>query len=167
MSIFIISELEKMAEQQPITKTKEAVGVLIVCRQTNNIFLLQRSKLAGRSHQWALLSGGLEEGENPLEALGREVREEISVNPSTIDFYNIGKEVTTRNNFYYYVGFTNQEFIPKLNEENEDWGWFSLDENDTEYPYYLSTAQPMMHELEVKIEQIKNKFSNGTNKSTR
>jgi 8-oxo-dGTP pyrophosphatase MutT (NUDIX family) len=117
-----------MPEQKTITQKKQAVGILIIARNTGRVFLLQRSSSAGHSHLWALLSGGMEPGEDPLQTIAREVREEISINPSIIDFHLIKKEITPRNDFYYYVGFTNSEFRPTLDFENEDWGWFDPDE---------------------------------------
>jgi 8-oxo-dGTP pyrophosphatase MutT (NUDIX family) len=132
--------------EQVITKKKQAVGILIVARNTGRIFLLQRSASAGRSHLWALLSGGMEQGENPLNTVAREIREEIQINPSIIDFHFITKEITQRNDFYYYIGFTNSEFKPTLNHENEDWGWFNPD----------SLPKPMFPGLVDKIEQLTN-----------
>lgn len=125
-------------------KKKQAVGMLIICRSTNRLFLLQRSSAAGHSHLWALLSGGLEQGEVPLQGLAREVKEEININPSIIDFHLVKKETTHRNDFYYYIGFTNSEFIPKLDFENEDWGWFDGD----------NLPKPLYPGLKDKIEAL-------------
>lgn len=123
---------------------KQAVGMLIICRSTNRVFLLQRSPSAGHSHLWALLSGGLEPGEDSLKALAREVKEEISINPSIIDYHLVKKEITPRNDFYYYIGFTNSEFTPKLDFENEDWGWFDVD----------NLPKPLYPGLKDKIESL-------------
>lgn len=106
---------------------KQAVGVLIICRTTGRVLLLQRSSSAGHSHLWSLLSGGLDDGEKPINGIAREIREEISVNPNIINFFFINKESTERNDFFYYIGLTNTEFKPILDFENEDWGWFKME----------------------------------------
>lgn len=101
-------------------------GVLIKCLKTNNVLLLYRND---KSPMWALVSGGVDKGENPLEALKREIYEEMFANANKIDFKFIRVEHIPEKNidFYYYEGFTNLEFTPILDHENLNFGWFAKD----------------------------------------
>ena len=101
-------------------------GVLIKCKKTGHIFLLLRND---KQPVWALVSGTIEEGENILQGLKREVYEELKINPNIIDFKFVGTEYVVKKNmsFHYWQGFTNSEFIPILDHENLKSGWFSKD----------------------------------------
>lgn len=113
--------------------TDRAAGVLIKCIETDRILLLLRAE-GEHSNRWAMISGGIDKGEEVLAGLKREIREETQINadnPETkIDFKFIKKIVNTNKNseFYYYQGFTNREFLPKLDHENHDYMWCSKDD---------------------------------------
>ena len=98
---------------------------MIKCVETNKVLLLLRND---GNPTWSLVSGGLEGDEDPLEALKREFEEELSLKPTNVKFNKVGVETNTNNViFHYYEGFTSEEFEPKLDYENLDWGWFSKD----------------------------------------
>lgn len=128
-------------------KPKVAAGVLIRCIRTNRVLLLQRNENGGRYHGvWSLMSGGIEEGESVIDGLKREVTEEMSINPNLIDYVYIGEEWTPQKTmtFHYYEGFTMSEFIPTLDHENMDYGWFSEDDLPT----------PLYPKLDSKLQKI-------------
>lgn len=108
------------------TPKRKAAGVLIKCIKTGNVFLLLRND---KTPRWALMSGGVDEGETPIEALKREMYEELFVRANDILFKYIRVEHIPEKNmdFYYYEGFTNTEFKPILDHENLNSGWFSKD----------------------------------------
>lgn len=135
--------LIKNMEERP--KRKQHVGVLIKCTSTGRLFMLQRGS-APHKGSWGLISGGVEEGEDPLEALKREVNEELSIDPNIIQYRLAWKEKTTSTGveFFYYVGFTNKEFIAKLDHENLDYKWASIDE----------LPSPLFPNLDLKIAAI-------------
>jgi len=107
-------------------KKSVAAGVLIKCIKTDNIFLLLRND---KVPVWALMSGGIDKGENVMDGLKREVTEELSINPSDIVFKFVGIEHEPNNGreFHYYQGYSNKEFKPILDHENLQYGWFSKD----------------------------------------
>lgn len=128
-------------------KTKKvAAGVLIKCEKTNKILLLLRSSGGIGGNTWNLLAGGINEDEEVLDGLKREVTEEISINPDRIEFKFINKTFDKDRNldFHYFKGFTKSEFIPKLDHENTDFGWFSKDE----------LPSPLFPKLKSKIDKI-------------
>jgi 8-oxo-dGTP pyrophosphatase MutT (NUDIX family) len=79
------------------------------------------------------LAGGLEKEETPLQALKREIKEELSISADDINFKKVGIEHIDKKNleFHFYNGFTSSEFLPTLNNENLKCGWFGKDEIPT------------------------------------
>jgi 8-oxo-dGTP pyrophosphatase MutT (NUDIX family) len=117
---------------------QKVAGVLIKCLKTNRVLLLLRND---KQPKWALMSGGMEEGEHPIETLKREIGEELSIDASNIQFeYDRVEHIPEKNrNFYYYKGFTMSEFKPILDHENLKYGWFSKDKIPT--PLYKGLAE--------------------------
>lgn len=101
-------------------------GVLIKCIKTDRVFLLLRND---KKPTWALMSGGIEKGEDVLEGLKREMYEELFVKPTNVEFKKIGVENIPSKNmeFHYFEGLTNSEFKPILDSENLNSGWFAKD----------------------------------------
>lgn len=108
-------------------------GVLIKCTKTNRVFLLLRND---KVPSWALMSGGIDKGENVLEGLKREMMEELFVKPTDIEFKHIGVErIPSKNmDFHYFEGYCNYEFKPILDHENLQYMW--TDMNHLPSPLY-------------------------------
>jgi len=112
-------------------KKTVSAGVMIKCTKTDNIFLALRSKGGDNGETWNLIAGGIEDSdESVLDGLKREIKEELQIDPELIDYKFIRKEFIKEKNmdFHYYEGFTKSEFIPTLDEENLDFGWYGKDE---------------------------------------
>lgn len=104
---------------------ENVAGVLIKCLTTNRVFLLYRND---PNPKWALMSGGMDKGESPIDTLIREIGEELDINAEDLIKFKYDKtEFIPQKNrkFHYYKGFTMSEFIPKLDHENLNFGWFS------------------------------------------
>jgi len=113
------------------TNKTVSAGVMIKCTKTDNIFLALRSKGGDNGETWNLIAGGIEDSdESVLDGLKREIKEELQIDPELIDYKFIRKEFIKEKNmdFHYYEGFTKSEFIPTLDEENLDFGWYGKDE---------------------------------------
>lgn len=126
-------------------KPKKIVGgVLIKCTKTNRVFLLLRND---RKPTWALVSGGIDVGENVLEGLKRELYEECFIKSDNIKFNFIGTEQIVEKNmvFHYYEGFTETEFKPILDHENLNASWFSLDKLPS--PLYKGLKEKILNIL--------------------
>jgi 8-oxo-dGTP pyrophosphatase MutT (NUDIX family) len=107
--------------QQP---TETVVGLLVLCKPTGRVFLVQRND---RNLYWSLLSGGQDPGEQDLETLKREMREELRVRSfDELDVWPAGEEVVAggRRLFRLYLATCQEEFQPILDDENLSWGWF-------------------------------------------
>ena len=103
----------------------ESVGIIIIAKDTDKMFLLHRSK---KPIVWSSLSGKMDEGETPMETIKREIKEEIGLDPGKIK--GIKELGVTKTNHHVMVGFVDTEFVvPNLEvTENDDYGWFSQDE---------------------------------------
>lgn len=102
------------------------VGLLIMCKSTGRIFLIQRND---KNQYWSLLSGGYDpkQDHNYLDCIKREMGEELRFkNVTSIDIKRGGDEFIQHKmrNFKYFFGFVDKEFSVILDDENLNWGWF-------------------------------------------
>jgi len=80
------------------------------------------------ANKWSIPGGGLEKGETHELALKRELKEEINIIPSRIEYLGSIKFIIFRNSFYL-CRLTGKEFNKvKLGNEGQKIGWFSLEE---------------------------------------
>ena len=54
-------------------------GVLLICKKSNKFLLLKRSPKSTYAKSWAIVSGGIEKGEDVLEGIKRELWEETQI----------------------------------------------------------------------------------------
>ena len=105
---------------------RHASGTLLICKNTDRFLLIKRGRFGSYPGTWAIVGGGIDPGEEPLEAAKRELWEETQINPTNIEyeFFELQNELGT--DFYFFIGYCDQEFECKLNNENTDWGWFNM-----------------------------------------
>ncbi|MFA9288487.1 MAG: NUDIX hydrolase [Weeksellaceae bacterium] len=82
--------------------------------------------------KWQLPGGGLEFGEHPVEAMHRELREELNIKVNNLEFVpflDIAVRDTWQGLFLvFHAELAEPEQHIKLNEEASEWQWFSLEE---------------------------------------
>ena len=105
---------------------KKNGGVLLICEQTGNFLLGKRSKKIPFSDYWALFGGSIEEGEDVLEGVKRELFEETQIPSDNIRYELFEIENVFEVPFYFYIGYCDKEYVCKLNEETQRYGWFNL-----------------------------------------
>jgi GH24 family phage-related lysozyme (muramidase)/8-oxo-dGTP pyrophosphatase MutT (NUDIX family) len=122
---------------------KRVAGALIKDEESGDVLLIKRND---KTPKWAMATGKIDEGEDSLEALEREIYEELFIKPGQIRLNYKGLESFPAQNMelYYYEGFVRGKFKPHLDEENLDYGWFSIDK----------LPSPLIGGLYNKIEQI-------------
>ena len=104
-------------------------GALIFSKSTRRyLFLLRNQKRHAGS--WGLVGGGVQDCETPVEALRREIIEEIGELEYT-KIIPLEKFTAENTNFEYhtYVITVENEFTPVLNDEHRGYAWTSLDDH--------------------------------------
>ena len=133
---------------------KVAGGVLIYSKKTDRFLLLKRSEYVLEPNTWGIISGKLDADENIEEAVIRETKEETGFQlKSIIPAYVFKSNGFT---FHNFVSIIDDEFIPVLNWENTEHGWFKLNE----FPKNLHFGLELLIQ-NTDLKDLTNKYSNG------
>jgi 8-oxo-dGTP pyrophosphatase MutT (NUDIX family) len=105
------------------------VSVCILYTSSGHILLQHRTDDAFRlPGYWAFFGGGIEEGENPTEALKREIREELSYEVQTPTFLLAQKVRDGEDDNTKYVFVEQYQDQPLQLGEGQAMGWFLPDQ---------------------------------------
>lgn len=107
---------------------KNGVGTLVVSSKTKRVLLNLRAQHKTHSMCWSLFGGMIEDGENPKDALLRELSEEMNLIPDIEKIYPFDVYQSKDKHFKYFsfVSIVEDEFIPVLNNENCGYCWVDL-----------------------------------------
>lgn len=108
----------------------ESCGALIYCNSTKRyLFLLRNTdRYAGT---WGLVGGKIEPGESILEAMTREISEELGGFIKDSKLIPIEKFTSDNKRFIYHTFLINvdEEFVPVLNNEHRGYCWVQLEDH--------------------------------------
>ena len=107
---------------------KQSVGTVFFAKSTQRFLFLLRSETSF-DNTWAFVGGKLDNNESIIEALNREVQEEISFTGDVEKHIPIEKFINTKKKFEYhtFVSIIENEFIPILNKEHKGYAWTTID----------------------------------------
>lgn len=117
-----------LSEAEVKNHTKRG-ALAVVINEENKALIVRRAPFEGSwmPNKHALVGGGIENGEEPIDAAKREVNEESGlVLDHFVDSFNIVSPPNTVDYVFIAKAPENQEV--KLNEEHTEHGWYSLDE---------------------------------------
>jgi 8-oxo-dGTP pyrophosphatase MutT (NUDIX family) len=106
-----------------------SVGTVFFARSSQRFLFLLRAG-ASFDNTWAFVGGKVETGESVIDALKREITEEIGYDSNLISKHiPIEKFTNTKKNFSYhtFVSVIENEFIPNLNDEHKGFAWTTID----------------------------------------
>jgi hypothetical protein len=101
-------------------KKKQSAWVVLTCEETENVLFLERSDGKG----WNFAGGGIDDGEEPIEAAARELFEETGLRVSKLE--SLGQKGTA----HYFKGVIAKETIPVLNKEHRDYAWMKAEDTE-------------------------------------
>jgi 8-oxo-dGTP pyrophosphatase MutT (NUDIX family) len=108
-----------------------AVGTIFYAANTKRCLFLLRSG-AKFSETWGMVGGKIEANETLIDALHREIQEEISFIPNIDKYIPLENFTSVDGDFKYYTYLcvVAEEFIPSLNSEHQGFCWCDI----TKYP---------------------------------
>lgn len=114
------------------SETDKAAGFLFISPRDKEMFIVRRGKNVDMPGRWCTVGGGVEKGEDYLEAAKRECVEEMGSLPEIsdiIDYVDSGNKEFTYRTFIAIVSpQTRHDWKPKMNPENDQCGWFKPNE---------------------------------------
>lgn len=108
---------------------QEAVGAIFMSIDTGRVMLNLRSEDVTYSNYWGFVGGKVEGTETPLDALAREIQEEMGYNvPEMLDIIPFDVFTTKNGRFKYYsfLVLVQSEFVPELNDESNGFAWVKI-----------------------------------------
>lgn len=131
---------------------KMAAGILFYAPDTKKFGVALRSKLCDSPHTHGPVGGSAKRGESPEVAAVREVWEEIGfkVNGAKlVPLDSAAKADFTYHTFLYKLSKQSDMDDIELNEENDDFVWFSLDKPPKRlHPGFAGTLEKTKERLE-------------------
>jgi 8-oxo-dGTP pyrophosphatase MutT (NUDIX family) len=105
-----------------------AVGGMLLARETSRVLYLLRDQDT-YSNTWGLVGGKVEQGETAMDALRREMIEELGRLPDILKTIPVELFTSEDGHFQYhtYVCVIDHEFIPQLSSEHKGYCWCALD----------------------------------------
>lgn len=125
-----------------ITSNVQENALAIIFDSSMRILLLHRSTYPDQwmPNKWSLVGGGIEKNEKPIDAVRREIKEEIGLEIKDFLEKFILQRSSDSVEYMFVTKYTGNPSDIVLNEENQNYGWFSF--NQTK----LLDTVPNLHE---------------------
>lgn len=119
-----------LKENNEFPKDLKRNALAIIFNDSMHVLLLKRS--SNEEHwmpsKWALVGGGVEDGEEPVEAVQREIKEEtgLEINNFIEKFVLQRNEDSVEHMFIAKYNGNNDDV--ELNHEHDDFDWYSIEQ---------------------------------------
>ena len=132
----------------------DAVGATFLAQDTKRIIFNLRSRSVSHSGKWSFGGGKLESGETPIQALKREIKEEIGFTPEMLKIHPLDVFLSEDKKFMYhtFVIITPTEFKPKINHESKAYKWCNI--NKFPKPLHQGARKTLLDKNNVKKLQL-------------
>lgn len=129
-----------------------AAGVLFYSLKTKRFLFLLRNNTRTKN-TWGLPGGKINNDENVMSGLQRELREELGSYPSIIKQIPLETFTSMDDEFKYhsFIFIVENEFLPNLNSEHSGYAWAELEK----YPRPLHPGVFQSFNTEIISEKIK------------
>ena len=109
-------------------KQYKGVGAIIVSEATGNVMTVLRSPKESYPNTWTFAGGKVEDNEQFVDALRRELEEELQLTKIK-KITPLHRYQSRTKDFIYdtYVVLVSKEFVPDLNWENSGYAWTTID----------------------------------------
>lgn len=109
-------------------KLFKASGALLLANDTKRLLFLLRHNDT-HSNTWGLVGGKVEDNETVIQALLREIKEEVGHTPIINKTIPLELFRSDDGNFEYhtFICLIDEEFIPKLSDEHKGYCWCDVD----------------------------------------
>ncbi len=106
----------------------KAAGAIFLSRKTKRVLLNFRSTSVSKGSTFGFWGGKIEEGEDIMQGLSREIREEVGFIPKYEKIYPLDVYCAPDGVFQYYsfVIIVDREFVPRLNSESDGYIWCNM-----------------------------------------
>lgn len=124
-----INQTPRMDVSETNVVDKKSRGALsVIINEEGKVLIVKRSPTdKWMPSKYGLVGGGIEEGEEPIDAARRETMEEVGLKlEHFIDSFNILTPPNTVD--YVFVAKAPENPQVKLNNEHTEYGWYKLDE---------------------------------------
>lgn len=124
-------------------------GILLLAISTGRVLLIKRSGEVRNPHTWSVPGGLVERGEKVETAALRETAEEVGFEGPYTDFLYLYTHFKGRFEFVTFLGIIEEEFVPHLNWESEDWCWCKPDFMELPYPLHRGVFELFQDRADV------------------
>lgn len=104
---------------------RQGSGAIIMAKTTGRLLIPFRSLSVEQPHTWGVWGGAVDSGENPKDAVKREMEEEVGYRHHDIILIPMYVFHDKKSGFKYhnFLAVVNDEFTPELNWETDNFKW--------------------------------------------